>query len=83
MCCLTQKVKVISKNTKTDQQKEVNKHDIQSKVKDIKIKNSILKQKDKKNTTTTTNTKTLSQFKIKRRTAAAATASTTAYKLPI
>src|SRR5688572_1795508 len=79
MCRLTQKVKVISKNTKTDQQKEVNKHDIQSKVKDIKIKNSISNQKDKKNTTTT-NTKTLSQFKIKR-TAAAAT--TTAYKLPI
>ena len=81
MCRLTQKVKVISKNTKTDQQKELNKHDIQSKVKDIKIKNSILKQKDKKNTTTTTtNTKTLSQFKIKR---AAATTTTTAYKLPI
>ncbi len=79
MCRLIQKVKVISKNKKADQQKELSKHDIQSKVKDIKIKNSILKQKDKKKNTTT-NTKTLPQFKMKRRTAIT---TTTAYKLPI
>ena len=77
MCRLIQKVKVISKNKKANQQKELGNHDIQSKVKDIKIKNSILKQKNKnKNTTTITNTKTLPEFKMKRRTAAA-------YKLPI
>ena len=81
MCRLIQKVKVISKNKKADQQKELSKHDIQSKVKDIKIKNSILKQKDKKKNTTTTNTKTLPQFKMKRRTAITTTAA--AYKLPI
>lgn len=78
---MIQKVKVISKNKKADQQKELSKHDIQSKVKDIKIKNSILKQKDKKKNTTTTNTKTLPQFKMKRRTAITTTAA--AYKLPI
>jgi thiosulfate/3-mercaptopyruvate sulfurtransferase len=78
MCRLIQRIKVISKNKKVDQHKELNKHNIQSKVKDIKIKNSILKQKDKKNSTTT-NTKTLSQFKMKRRTAA----TTTTYNLPI
>lgn len=78
---MIQKVKVISKNKKADQQKELSKHDIQSKVKDIKIKNSILKQKDKKKNTTTTNTKTLPQFKMKRRTAI--TTTTAAYKLPI
>jgi thiosulfate/3-mercaptopyruvate sulfurtransferase len=82
MCRLIQKVKVISKNKKADQQKELSKHDIQSKVKDIKIKNSILKQKDKKKNTTTTNTKTLPQFKMKRRTATTTTTAA-AYKLPI
>jgi thiosulfate/3-mercaptopyruvate sulfurtransferase len=82
MCRLIQKVKVISKNKKADQQKEFSKHDIQSKVKDIKIKNSILKQKDKKkNTAITTNTKTLPQFKMKRRTTITNTAAP--YNLPI
>ncbi len=77
MCRLIQKVKVISKNKKANQQKELGNHDIQSKVKDIKIKNSILKQKNKnKNTTTITTTKTLPQFKMKRTISAA-------YKLPI
>jgi thiosulfate/3-mercaptopyruvate sulfurtransferase len=80
---LDSKVKVISKNKKADQQKELSKHDIQSKVKDIKIKNSILKRKDKKkNTAITTNTKTLPQFKMKRRTTITTTAAAP-YKLPI
>jgi thiosulfate/3-mercaptopyruvate sulfurtransferase len=75
MCRLIQKVKEISKNKKAYRPKELNKYDIQSKVKDTKIKNSILKQKDKKNNGSSANTKTLSQqFKVKK---------TSSYKIPL
>ena len=78
MCRLIQKVKAISKNKKVFRPKESNKYNIQSKVKDTKIKNSILKQKDKKkNNSSSANTKILSeQFKVKK-------ASPSFHKLPL
>jgi thiosulfate/3-mercaptopyruvate sulfurtransferase len=76
MCRLIQKMKEISKNKKAYRPKELDKYDIQSKVKDTKIKNSILKQKDKKNNGSSTNTKTLSQqFKVKK--------TSSSYKIPL
>jgi len=76
MCRLIQKMKEISKNKKAYRPKELDKYDIQSKVKDTKIKNSILKQKDKKNNGSSTNTKTLSQqFKVKK--------TSPSYKIPL
>jgi thiosulfate/3-mercaptopyruvate sulfurtransferase len=77
MCRLIQKVKEISKNKKAYRPKEPDKYDIQSKVKDTKIKNSILKQKDKKkNNGSSANTKTLSQqFKVKK--------TSSSYKIPL